>query len=73
MQATEWPIHEQESSRVWDSMGRRMAVNVICESRNGRWRGSTDEKKSPGSVIDKHEHRDEQHRTSERLVTYGLY
>lgn len=72
MQATGRPIHEQESNCVWDSMCRRTAVDMICELRNGRWRGSTDEKNGPGSVVDKHERRDEQHRTSERLVTHGL-
>lgn len=73
MQATGWPIHEQESNRVWDSMCRRTAVDMLCELRNGRWRDSTDEKNGPGSVVDKHKRRDEQHRTSEGLVTHGLF
>lgn len=40
---------------------------------DGRRRGRTDEKEGPGSVVDKHERRDEQHRTSESLVTHGLF
>lgn len=35
-------------------------------------RESTDEKDSPGSIVDKHERRDEQQRTSEYLVAHGL-
>ena len=53
-------------------MRRRTAVDMRCELQNERWRGSTDEKNGPGSVVDKHERRDEQHRTPERLVTHCL-